>query len=49
MIGIAPLSLVVSGAFAAGTLSPVRVRNREINDDVPASTVTLKAYYTLGA
>lgn len=46
MIGITPLSLCVAGDFASGALKVVRVRNQEVGDDVPSSTVTLKAYST---
>jgi len=46
MVGIAPLSLVAAGDFSDGVLKVVRVRNQETNDDVPASTATLKAYST---
>lgn len=46
MDGIAPLSLAVPGDFAEGTLKVMRVRNQESNEEVPKSTVTMKAVFT---
>lgn len=46
--GLAPLSLVTAGEFTEGTLKAVSVRGNEGNEDVPTSTVTMKAYESVG-